>query len=112
MGGDLKVSSFNVLNYFTTLNSRCQHCGELARQQAKIVAALAEIDADVFGLIEIENNGGAAVPAVETLTEALNALIGEDVYSYIDTPKIGTDVITTAFVYKTTTVDAARRARC
>ena len=109
VGGDLKVASFNVLNYFTTIDSRGANSPEeLARQQAKIVAALAAIDADVFGLIEIENNGDAvapAVPAVETLTDALNAFIGEDVYSYIDTPKIGTDVITTAFVYKTTTVE-------
>ncbi|MEU1973144.1 ExeM/NucH family extracellular endonuclease [Microbacterium sp. NPDC019599] len=109
VGGDLEVSSFNVLNYFTTLGSRGANTAEeLARQQAKIVSALAEIDADVFGLIEIENNGDAvppAVPAVETLTNALNDFIGEDVYAYIDTPKIGTDVITTAFVYKTTTVE-------
>jgi predicted extracellular nuclease len=108
VGGDLKVASFNVLNYFTTLNSRgANNAAELARQQAKIVSALAEIDADVFGLIEIENNGDAvppAVPAVETLTDALNAVVGEGTYSYIDTGKIGTDVITTAFVYKTATV--------
>lgn len=107
VGGDLKVSSFNVLNYFTTLNSRgANTADELARQQAKIVSALAQIDADVFGLIEIENNGDAEHPAVETLTNALNAAIGgEPVYSYIDTnQKIGTDVITTAFVYKKTTV--------
>lgn len=108
VGGDLKVASFNVLNYFTTLNSRgANNAPELARQQAKIVSALAEIDADVFGLIEIENNGDAvppAVPAVETLTDALNAVVGEGTYSYVDTGKIGTDVITTAFVYKTATV--------
>jgi predicted extracellular nuclease len=105
VGGDLKVASFNVLNYFTTLNSRgANNAAELARQQAKIVSALAEIDADVFGLIEIENNGDAEVPAVETLTQALNVVVGEGTYSYIDTGKIGTDVITTAFVYKTATV--------
>ncbi|WP_203580747.1 ExeM/NucH family extracellular endonuclease [Microbacterium hibisci] len=108
VGGDLKVASFNVLNYFTTLGSRgAENPTELARQQAKIVSALAEIDADVFGLIEIENNGDAvppAVPAVETLTNALNAVVGAGTYSYIATGKIGTDVITTAFVYKTATV--------
>ncbi|WP_243075893.1 ExeM/NucH family extracellular endonuclease [Microbacterium sp. SS28] len=106
VGGDLEVSSFNVLNYFTTIGSRGASTPfELTRQQEKIVAALVEIDADVFGLIEIENNGDAETPAVATLTEALNLAVGHEAYSYIDTGKIGTDVITTAFVYKTATVE-------
>ena len=68
VGGDLVVSSFNVLNYFTTLNlpgsadddiaRGAESPLELSRQQVKILDALAEIDADIFGLIEIENNGG------------------------------------------------------
>ena len=57
VGGSLTVSSFNVLNYFSTLDSRGANTEEeLVRQEDKIVAALAEIDADVFGLLEIENN--------------------------------------------------------
>ena len=50
--GSVKVASFNVLNYFTTLGSRgADTPEELERQTAKIVAALAEIDADILGLI-------------------------------------------------------------
>ncbi len=57
VGGRLKVASFNVLNYFTTLNSRGANTEEeFARQRAKIFSALAAMDADVVGLIEIENN--------------------------------------------------------
>ncbi len=72
VGGSLKVASFNVLNYFTTIDDGMNDiCGpnwqimecrgadtteEFARQRAKIIAALAAIDADVVGLIEIENN--------------------------------------------------------
>ena len=60
----MKVASFNVLNYFTTLDdgvagSRRRHTKEFTRQRAKIIAALAAIDADVVGLIEIENNDAA-----------------------------------------------------
>ena len=49
VGGDLTVSSFNVLNYFTTIGSRgCREpTSEFERQEAKIVSALAAIDADV-----------------------------------------------------------------
>lgn len=109
--GDLVVSSFNVLNYFTTLNlpgtaddaiaRGAESDAELQRQQAKIVDALAEIDADVFGLIEIENNADVAL---QRLTTALNLRLGSDVYAYIPTGKIGTDVITTALMYKPATV--------
>lgn len=102
VGGDVRVASFNVLNYFTTLNSRgAVTPEEFERQEAKIVSALAEIDADVFGLIEIENNG----TAVAALAAALNEHLGADVYSFIDTGVIGGDVITTALLYKSATVE-------
>ncbi|MET0449905.1 MAG: ExeM/NucH family extracellular endonuclease, partial [Aeromicrobium sp.] len=104
VAGKLTVASFNVLNYFTTLTGSDARGAndpvEFERQEAKIVTALADIDADVFGLIEIENNG----IALETLTAALNERIGSDEYDYIETGKIGTDVITTALVYKPASV--------
>jgi uncharacterized protein len=98
VGGNLKVASFNVLNYFTTLNSRGANTPEeRARQRAKIVAAITELDADVVGLIEIENN----IAAIEDLVNGLNAASGAGTYAYIDTGVIGTDAIKVAFVYKT-----------
>ncbi|MCW3493013.1 ExeM/NucH family extracellular endonuclease [Microbacterium sp. SSM24] len=113
VGGDLVVSSFNVLNYFTTLDDPnttadddiargANTAEEFDRQEAKIVSALAEIDADVFGLIEIENNADSQ--ALATLTAALNERLGSDVYDYLETGKIGTDVITTALMYKPASV--------
>ncbi|HEX6954110.1 MAG TPA: ExeM/NucH family extracellular endonuclease, partial [Agromyces sp.] len=102
VGGNFTVASFNVLNYFTTLNSRGAITPEeFERQEAKIVAALAEIDADVFGLIEIENNGDTAVG---TLVQALNDEVGPDTYDFISTGVLGTDVITTALIYKPSAV--------
>ncbi|WP_019180486.1 ExeM/NucH family extracellular endonuclease [Microbacterium yannicii] len=105
--GELKVASFNVLNYFTTLTGPDARGAndevEFERQEAKIVTALAEIDADVFGLIEIENNG----TAVAALTTALNERLGSEVYDHIETGVIGTDVITTALIYKPESVTPA-----
>ncbi|WP_114560422.1 ExeM/NucH family extracellular endonuclease [Desertihabitans aurantiacus] len=98
VGGTTTVASFNVLNYFTTLGSRgADTPEELDRQEAKIVAALAAMDADVFGLIEIENNGGEAV---DSLVAALNEEVGAGTYDAVDTGVIGTDEITTALIYK------------
>ncbi len=112
VGGDLKISSFNVLNYFTTIDPTPGNSNdddrtrgadteeEFTRQQAKIVAALAEIDADVFGLLEIENNG----TAVQALADELNKKAGPGTYVPVTTGVIGTDAITTAVIYKPSTV--------
>ena len=101
VGGGLKVASFNVLNYFTTLGSRGADTAlEFERQRAKIFAALAAINADVVGLIEIENN----TAAIQDLVDGLNTVVGAGTYAYVDTDVIGTDEIKVAFIYKTTTV--------
>jgi predicted extracellular nuclease len=113
VSGNVSVASFNVLNYFTTLddgvNDICgpagdQECrgaddaGELARQRAKIIAALAEIDADVVGLMEIENHIGD-VPTAD-LVSGLNDIMGAGTYDYIATGAMGSDAIRQAFIYK------------
>ncbi|MEE4204419.1 MAG: ExeM/NucH family extracellular endonuclease [Halieaceae bacterium] len=102
VGGDIRVAAFNVLNYFTTLDERgARDSEEFRRQRAKIFAALAEIDADIVGLIEIENNAGAAL---DDLVQGLNAHIGRDDYRAVRTGNIGSDAITVALIYKPATV--------
>lgn len=104
VGGDLKVASFNVLNYFTSLDGRgADSPEEFERQEAKIVSALSQIDADVVGLIEIENNG----TAVQTLADAINEVVGAGTYAAIETGVLGTDEITTALIYKPAVVTPA-----
>ncbi|MBN2117770.1 MAG: ExeM/NucH family extracellular endonuclease [Anaerolineales bacterium] len=116
VGGSLKVASFNVLNYFTTIDTGAFICGpagdqecrgadnaeEFTRQRAKIVAALTAIDADVVGLIEIENHPGD-VPTAD-LVSGLNDVLGAGTYDYIPTGAIGTDAIRVAFIYKPASV--------
>ncbi len=108
VGGTTTVGSFNVLNYFTTLTSEdpdargADDAQELERQQAKIVAAINAMDADVVGLIEIENNGDEAVG---TLVDALNADAGEQRWAFVSTGVIGTDAITTALIYQPAEVE-------
>ena len=120
VGGDLTVASFNVLNYFETIDVTSSNssgdCGpsgtmdcrgadsaaELQRQQDKIVAALAAIDADVVGLVEIENSA----TAVQHLVDGLNAAMGAGTYAQVDTGTIGTDAIKVGFIYKPATVTA------
>jgi len=119
----LKVASFNVLNYFTTIDTGAFICSpsgtmecrgadtaeELARQRAKIVAALSVIDADIIGVMEIENDkplGAGELPdyAVADLVAGLNLEAGEGTYAYIATGAIGTDAIKQAIIYKPASV--------
>lgn len=112
VSGTLRVASFNVLNYFTTLDDGNPICGpsqdldcrgantpfELERQRTKIINAILDIDADVIGLIEIENH--ITDTAVIDLVAGLNDLAGAGTYAHIDTGPIGTDAIKQAFIYQ------------
>ncbi|WP_166139309.1 ExeM/NucH family extracellular endonuclease [Nocardioides ochotonae] len=85
---------------------------DLARQQEKIVAAINALDADVVGLMEIENSavlGEEPDEATRTLVAALNAALGKEVWaanpSSTDLPALTEqDVITNAVIYRTDTV--------
>ena len=111
VGGTLTVASFNVLNYFdgdgqgggfpTTRGAVT--ASEFERQSEKLVDAITRLGADVYGLIEIENDGGE-FQATRTLVNALNAHMGSEVYRFVDTGVIGTDEIKQAFVYDRRTV--------
>lgn len=112
--GNLKVASLNVLNYFTTLNTddNATDTGsdprganseeELARQTTKVVNALIEMDADVVGLLEVENSENSETLAY--LVEELNDALGSEVYGYINTGLVGDDAIANAVIYKIATV--------
>jgi uncharacterized protein len=112
VGGNLTVASYNVLNYFNgdgegggfPTARGALNPSELDRQSDKLVAAVAEIDADIVGLIEMENDGGES-QATQEFVERLNAEYGEEVYDFIDTGVIGTDAIKQAFIYKPSTVE-------
>ncbi|MDZ4370168.1 MAG: ExeM/NucH family extracellular endonuclease [Phenylobacterium sp.] len=95
VGGSLTVASFNVLNFFVTLNDGSSMDNgqeprganteaEFARQVDKLVKTLITLDADVLALVEIENDfsvpsdpsfltGGPAVRA-QLFLEAGNAI--------------------------------------
>jgi predicted extracellular nuclease/2',3'-cyclic-nucleotide 2'-phosphodiesterase (5'-nucleotidase family) len=113
VGGDLQVSTFNVLNYFTTLGEDTPGCepytdldgngttvrggcdlrgawgaDDLERQQSKIVDAISGTGADVVGLTEIENSarlGEEADEATATLVAALNEKDGEGTWDHVRT---------------------------
>ena len=111
VGGRLRVSAFNVLNYFTAVDAGPDICGpagtldcrgadsaaELDRQRTKMIASMLAMDADVAGLMEIQNDSGAAT---QDIVNALNAATAPGTYAAINTGTIGTDAIKVAIIYQ------------
>ena len=148
VGGNLRLATFNVLNYFNTtgkdfvaaggsctfFNDRlgdpvtdntCTPDGprgaaeaeDLERQQAKIVAAINALGANIVSLEEIENSVKLIGEtnrddALSDLVAALNQAAGSDVWAYAPSPAAEDlpalaeqDVIRSAFIYKPAAVD-------
>ncbi|MBT8101283.1 MAG: ExeM/NucH family extracellular endonuclease [Gammaproteobacteria bacterium] len=115
IAGSTRIASFNTLNYFSTIDSGRSSCGpasddgcrgadsarELERQTAKLVTALAMLDADIVGFMEIENDGGQALAAI---VGTLNRQSDRN-YAFVDTGLLGDDVITTGFIFDSASVE-------
>ncbi|QSX41449.1 extracellular exonuclease ExeM [Shewanella cyperi] len=81
--GDIRVASFNVLNFFNDVvggdaNPTGSNRGalteeEMLLQRTKIVNAISAMNADIVGLMEIGNNGFGELSAIRNLVDALNA---------------------------------------
>ncbi len=113
VGGNLKLASFNVLNYFPTTGDQLTGCTyyddrdgnpvtvrggcdargaanaeNFKRQQDKIVAAITKSGADVVTLMEIENSakfGKNRDDALANLVDALN-IATPGIWDYVRTP--------------------------
>ncbi len=113
VGGNLKLASFNVLNYFPTTGDQLTGCTfntdragnpitvkggcnvrgaanaeNFERQQAKIVAAISGSGADVVTLMEVENSaqfGKYRDEALAKLVDSLN-IATPGIWDYVRTP--------------------------
>lgn len=118
--GSLKVASFNVLNYFNGDGAGqgfptargADTFEEFTRQSSKIVSALKEINADIVGLMELENDGFDSNSAIADLVSQLNSQVGEGTYAYvsIDQAGVGSDAISVGMIYKPATVSLVGNA--
>lgn len=120
--GDVRIASFNVLNYFTSpfngdpnqfgSNRGAESYREFERQQEKIVTALDHLDADIVGLMEIENNGFGDGAAIRQLVTQLNLRQSDyDQYDFVrvdsnqdgvadENDSVGTDAIAVGVIYR------------
>jgi uncharacterized protein len=123
VGGNIKVGGFNVLNYFTDLDTNAtisipngvsfeprgaNTSTEFTRQRDKIISAIATLNTDVLGVIEMENDG---TKSIQNLVNGLNAVAGAGTYAFINDTAlvndpnpavnaVGTDAIKVGVIYK------------
>ncbi|MBA3531681.1 MAG: ExeM/NucH family extracellular endonuclease, partial [Ardenticatenales bacterium] len=123
VGGTFRIASFNVLNYFNTIDQTGAQCypsmaksdcrgadsaTEFTRQRDKIINAMLTLNPDVAGLMEIENDGYGATSAIQDLVNGLNAAAPNGTtYDFIDpgTPNLGGDAIAVGFIYRVETAE-------
>ncbi len=112
VGGSITVAAVNVLNYFTTIDTGGARCGpsllgcrgadssaEFTRQRDKTIDVIVKLNADIVGLVEMENNA----LSIPDLVTGVNA-VSEATYVYIAADTIGTDAIKVGFIYKEATI--------
>lgn len=124
LDGTLQVASVNLLNYFNGTGDGngfptprgADTADEFERQRAKTLAALVQLDADIIGLIELENDyRDSDLSAAQDLVNGMNDLAdftrcGAN-WAYVDVNQaplnldlLGTDAIAVGFMYCTATV--------
>lgn len=110
---DLKLASFNVLNYFNGDGAGggfptprgAKTPADFQRQRTKIIMALSQMNADIVGLTEIENDGNGSTSAIQDLVDGLNKVMGRGTYIFVndgdgEKQPNNTDLIHCAIIYK------------
>lgn len=100
--GNLRIASFNVLNYFNgdglgggfPTSRGADTAEEFERQRNKVISAISAMEADIIGLLEVENDGFGEHSAIQDLVNGLNAVAPAGVhYSFVN-PHIAADAET------------------
>jgi predicted extracellular nuclease len=110
---DLRIASYNVLNYFNGDGAGggfptprgAKTPADFARQRSKIIQGLVQMNPDIIGLTEIENDGTSPTSAIQDLVNGLNQAQGAGTYAFVNDGGAtrqpnNTDVIRCAIVYK------------
>lgn len=112
VAGGVRIATFNVQNYFNgdgrgggfPTPRGARDAEELKRQRAKVISTLRGLDADLYALTEVENDGYEKDSAIAELARELGASKGRPrEYDYIRAPgeRLGGDEISVGFIYRT-----------
>lgn len=129
VGGTLRIASFNLLNWFNSFTACANGVGgmatecrgaddaaELERQAAKTVSAILGLDADITGVIELENDGYGPDSSIAELVRRLNAATAPGMYAFVDVDAktgqrnaLGTDAIRVGLIFRPAAVTPVGR---
>ena len=123
---NVRIASFNLLNYFNsfsncalgvggaTSTSNCrgaENAAEFARQKDKHKQVFSDLNADVIGLMELENDGYGATSAQQDLLNLAHSAGGRN-YQLVNADTLigsanalGTDAIKVGLIYDNNTVE-------
>ena len=126
VSGTLRVASFNLLNYFNTFGTTAcvqgvggvptdcrgaDNATEFNRQWPKTSQAILGLNADVIGLMELENDGYTITSAINDLVTKLNNITVSGTYTYVNADAatnqvnaLGNDAIKVGLIYKSAVV--------
>lgn len=112
----LRVAAFNVLNYFNgegpekvfPTERGAKTAQQFERQHNKIISAMELLNADIIGLMEIENDGYTEHSAIAELTADLAAKTGHP-WRFVQAgqERFGSDAITNGLIYRSDKVTPA-----
>ncbi|SBV37761.1 putative extracellular nuclease [uncultured Stenotrophomonas sp.] len=120
VAGGLRIAAFNLENYFngngrgggfpTLRGAKTQE--QLLAQQAKLVATIGSLGADVAALMELENDGYGPDSAIAQLVRALNAATaGGSDWQFVDAGKgPGDNPIRVGIIYRASRVAPVGKA--
>ena len=108
--GELRVAVFNVLNYFNgdgagggfPTDRGAEDAQSLKRQSDKLLATLVALDADLYALVELENDGYGDKAAIMQLAKALDRKSSrrrDYVALTLESDRLGNDDITVGMIY-------------
>lgn len=114
---ELRVATFNLQNFFNGNGSGggfptsrgAVSIEEYRRQTEKLGVTLRSLDADIIGLVELENDGFGPQSAISTLVAHLNVdMPSFQHYRYVDPglARLGDDKIAVALIYRPAKVSA------
>lgn len=106
---NLVVASFNTANFFNgdgrggnfPTPRGANNFNEFKRQKTKLLQAIIQMNPDLIGLMEVENDGTTSGSAIRELVDGLNELAGANTFSFINDQQVNnTDLIRSVIVYK------------
>lgn len=113
VGGTIKVGTFNLHNYWTTIGGRGASSEEqLDIQRSKLADAILNMGVDIIGLQELESfhidtDSSNDDEAVADLVDVLNTTAGSEIWAYISTPDTysNTNAIINGIIYQMARVE-------